>query len=123
MTVCQCVKPSIENFSYLGRCVVWRATAGSEKLSVSHHVGQTEVSNLDIERLVQQQILGLQVPVDDIVSVTVVNTGDDLLEEPPSVLLLQLTMFHNVVKQFSTFMRKIQLFLGGSELCLSTLHT
>ena len=122
MTVCQCVKPRIENFSYLGRCVVWRATAGSEKLSVSHHVGQTEVSNLDIERLVQQQVLWLEVPVDDIVAVTVVNTRDDLLEEPPGVLLLQLPVLHNVVKQFPTFRSKIQLLLNRSEyyVCLPT---
>ena len=53
--------------------------------------------------------------MDHIVPVTVVDAGDNLLEEPPGVLLLQLAVLHNVVKQLSTFMVKIQLLVTVTD--------
>ena len=41
-------------------------------------------------------------PVNNIVSMTVVDTRDDLLEEAPGLLLLQLPILDNVVKELPT---------------------
>ena len=83
----------------LRRRVVRGPAARPQELPVSHHVGEAEVSDLHIERLVQQQVLRLEVPVHHVVAVAVVHAADDLLEEPPGVLLLQLAVLHDVVEQ------------------------
>ena len=86
---------------YLGSSVIGRAAAGSQELSVCHHVGQPEIRDLDIEVLIQQQILRLKIPVNDVVTVAIFHAGDDLLEEPPGVVLLQLAVLNDVVEEFS----------------------
>lgn len=54
----------------------------------------TKVSNLDIIVLIKQQIFWFEVSMDYHVSVTVVDTWDDLLEKSPSCILLQLQIIN-----------------------------
>lgn len=50
----------------------------------------TEVSDLGVHVGVQQDVLGLEVPVHHHVPVAVVHGGDDLLKQPSALLLVQL---------------------------------
>ena len=43
------------------------------------------------------------IPVYDVMPVAVVNSGDDLLEEPPGLVLLQLPVLHDVLKQLTAW--------------------
>ena len=51
---------------------------------------RTEIGNFDAEVLVQQEIFRLEIPVDDVVSVTVFHARDYLLEEAARVVLFEL---------------------------------
>lgn len=53
--------------------------------------------DLDVEVVVQQQVLGLQVSVDDVAAVTEMDGGHDLLELLPGVFLSHPTVSHQVV--------------------------
>ncbi len=53
-------------------------------------VRQTEVGDFPIEVVVQEQILGFQVPMHHHVSVAVIDAADHLLEEPSRLVLFQL---------------------------------
>ena len=50
----------------------------------------TEICDFDVESLVEQEVLGLEIPVYDVVTVAILDARDDLLEEPAGVGLLQL---------------------------------
>lgn len=52
--------------------------------------GLTKVGDLGVHVGVQQDILGLEVPVHHHVPVAVIHGGDDLLKQPPALLLVQL---------------------------------
>ena len=51
---------------------------------------RTEIGNFDAEVLVQQEIFRLEIPVDDVVPVTVFHARDYLLEEAARVVLFEL---------------------------------
>ena len=53
--------------------------------------------NLDIHVAIQEQILCLQVPVDDVAVVTILNCRQDLPELPPGLQLTETAMFCQVV--------------------------
>lgn len=53
--------------------------------------------NLDVEVVVQEQVFGFQVSVDDVAAVTEVDGRHDLLELPPRVLLRHPAVGHQVV--------------------------
>lgn len=60
---------------YLWREVVWRAAQGP--CDVGHLLGEAEVGDLEVAVAVEQQVLGLQVTVDDVVRVQVVERERD----------------------------------------------
>lgn len=53
--------------------------------------------------MIQQQILWFQIPVYYHMSMTIINTRNNLLKEPPGFMLLKFTIIDNVFKQFSTW--------------------
>ena len=53
-----------------------RSTASLEHLVVSFQGSHTKVGNLNVALTIKQQIFGLQIPMADVESMTVVNTGD-----------------------------------------------
>jgi hypothetical protein len=72
------------------RCRVARRAAGRlEQLVAFVEVAQAEVDDLDVLVLVQQQVLGLEVSVDDAELVDVLDAGDDLLEELAGFLFFE----------------------------------
>jgi len=50
----------------------------------------TKVGNFDIEVFVEKKILGLEVPVDNHVTMAIIHSRDDLLEKPTCFRLFQL---------------------------------
>jgi hypothetical protein len=64
----------------LGRGVMRRTATCLEHTFTCFPCGHTKVGDLDVLVLVKKQVLGLQVSVTDIESVTVVDGVDDLLE-------------------------------------------
>lgn len=71
--------------THLWCSVVGAATAGLQEVTITHDVGQTEVSNLDVHLCVQQQVFGLQVSVHDALVVQELwrserKTGTSLIE-------------------------------------------
>lgn len=109
-----------------------RAAKGLHERARVEKVGKAKVYDLDVEILVQQDVLGLQISVDDVVGVTVVEGGDDLPEKPPGFLLLDPLLAHNVVKELTTagvlhhhvnFLGGINdIVEGGNVLVLEHLH-
>lgn len=53
--------------------------------------------NLDVHVSIQQQILGLQVPVDDVAIVTILHCRQDLPELPPGLQLTEAAVLGQVV--------------------------
>ena len=85
----------------LGRGVVGTAAAGFEKVAVAHQVGEAKVADLDVEKLVEQQVFGLEVAVGDLVLVAVVCGRDDLLKEAARFAFRQAPVVDNVLEQLA----------------------
>jgi len=59
-------------------------------LNVVNDIINTEICNLDIEVFVEKQIFWFQISMHNHVPVTIVNSGNNLLEKPSCSRLLQL---------------------------------
>ena len=60
------------------RSHILRCPTDTRSHRVSQVFGETEVHNLDVAPAVQEQVLRLEVPVDDVEGVEVSQSGDDL---------------------------------------------
>ena len=78
--------------------VIWTATTGLEEVPVCHDVAQAEVCNLDVHVLVQQQILRLQITMNNLMSVTVLDSANYLLKQLPSFGFSQSAVLDDVVE-------------------------
>ena len=65
----------------LWRCVGRTAAECVELAAVDELVGEAEVGDLDVHLAVQQEVLGLEVPVDDLLLMAILNGGYDLERE------------------------------------------
>ena len=65
------------------------------------NVAEAKVDDFDRRVLVEQQVLGLEIAVDDALVVAVVDAVDDHVEEARCLALLDAALFHNVVKQLA----------------------
>lgn len=92
------IKLAIDNFR---GSIVGTATAGLEKAAVVHYIGQTEIGNLDIELFIKQKVLGLEISMGNLVSVTVLNGGDDLLKEATGIVLRHAPVLDDIVKKLA----------------------
>ena len=65
---------------YLGRGIGRRTTVGSRliPLDISHLLGEAKVDQLDVARLVNQNIFWLQIPVDNVSFVQLLDSHQDL---------------------------------------------
>lgn len=71
---------------------------GSKLSAVIHKlIYEYGTCNLDVHVAVQQQILRLQVPVDNVAVVTILHRRQDLPELPPGLQLTETTMLRQVV--------------------------
>ena len=67
-------------FQHFRRDVVWSSADCSFSLSVElQFSGETEITNLDLHLVVQEQVTELQISVNDTVAVQVFNSGADLI--------------------------------------------
>lgn len=63
---------------------------------------QLPETHLYVTIVIEQQILRLQIPMHDHVTMAVVYAGDDLLKEPASFRFLQLPIVDDVIEQLAT---------------------
>ena len=101
---------------YLRSSIIGTATAGLQKVPISHDVAQAKIGNLDIHFAVQKQILGLEVSVHNHIAMAVLYTRSDLLKESTRFLFKQSAFLDNVVKQLA----RLQAFArsGAEVLCM-----
>ena len=71
---------------YLRSSVVGASTARLQKMTISHDITQSKVSNLNIAPRVQQQILRLEVSMDNHIAMAILHTRYYLLEVKHSKL-------------------------------------
>ncbi len=69
---------------------------------MSHAVGEAEISDDDIAMAVEQQILELEVPMNDFLLVDVPDARDELREELAGILLPQVAVGEDVIKQLAS---------------------
>ena len=96
------------------RCSIVGTTAARlEEVAVLDLVRETEVGNLDVQVVVKQHILWLQVSVDDLQMMTILNSRDELLEEPTCLRLGHPPVRNDIVEQLSTGVFKNNDDVGG----------
>lgn len=74
-----------------------------EQLTSSFERGHSEIGNLDVLLLVEEEILRFQISMTDVETVAVVDSGNDLLEIMESFVGVQLATFDEVVEEFPSF--------------------
>ena len=92
-------------FVKVARTRLWRQKvrrATKSKRSLRDQFGKAQVDNLDKAIQIQQQILWLQVSVDDLQMMTILNPGDELLEESTCLRLGHPPVRNDIVEQLST---------------------
>jgi hypothetical protein len=85
----------------LWRSKVQTSAEGLQLAPRREQVAQTEIDNLDVARLADEDILNLQVAVDDAVAVAVVERTGNLAGELASLLLLETAMGDDVVEHLA----------------------
>eukprot|EP00158_Paraphelidium_tribonemae_P006027 Partr_v1_DN27636_c0_g1_i2_m65048 len=84
-----------------GRGIIRRSTTSLEKVPVGHQIGQAKVGQLDVPIPVQQNILGLQVPMHDIMTMTEIHGRYYLLKQPTRVPLGHLAILNNQIEELT----------------------
>lgn len=91
--------------NHFGRVVRRRAADGLEKISTSSfttdRVGQTEIGDLNREVLVEKNVFELEIAMNDLTSMTMLDTSDELPHELEDLLFLQISSLRRVVEQVS----------------------
>ncbi|PLN78809.1 hypothetical protein BDW42DRAFT_174170 [Aspergillus taichungensis] len=85
----------------LGGGVVGAAAAGLEEVAVGHDVAEAEIGDLDVFLAVDEEVLGLEVAVDDLVAMAVLHGADDLLEELAGLGVVAAAPLDEVVEQLA----------------------
>jgi len=78
--------------------VVWGAAGSRQQLARNSTCRQTEVRDLDVQAVIQEEVFGLQVSVRDPSAMAVPDACDELLKEPPGLVLLKPALLHDVVE-------------------------
>jgi hypothetical protein len=82
-------------------CVAGRPTSCLQGLASGVGVTETEINDLDVVLIVQQQIFWLQVAVANARLVNVLDARNDLLEKFAGFRLLQFFSLHDVLEKFT----------------------
>lgn len=85
----------------LRRGVVRAAAARLQEVAVLDLIREAEVGDLDVEVVVEENVLGLEVAVDDLEAVGVLDAGDELLEETPRLRLGHAAVGDDVVEELA----------------------
>ena len=86
---------------HLWSCIARTSTSCLESVIISIHVGETKIHNLDIVLIIKEQIFWLQISMTYFDLVNILNTRDDLLEEPACFILLQTFPLDDVVEKLT----------------------
>jgi len=86
---------------HFGSSVAGTAAGGLEPLAGLVVVGESEVYDFDVVAVVEEEVLGLEVAVDDAVLVDVVDACDDLLHEGDGLLLAESLVLDDVVEELA----------------------
>jgi hypothetical protein len=74
--------------------VVRATAAGLEEVAICHNITQTEIRNLNVLLVVDEQVLGFQVTVYNLMSVAVFHRTNYLLEEFPGFVVTASSLPH-----------------------------
>jgi hypothetical protein len=73
-----------------------------EEVAVLDLARETEVGNLDVQVVVEQDVFWLEIPMNNLELVAVFDAGHDLLEEPTGNWLSHTPVCDDVLEQFAT---------------------
>lgn len=65
------------------------------------HVGEAKVNDFDVQVAVEEEILRLEIPMDDVLAVEILDGRHDLAELLSRNILLHSAIFHEELKNFS----------------------
>jgi len=88
--------------NHLRGSIAGRPTRRGKRLTLFVAVAQPKVYQFNLTLVVEEEVLGLQISVNDAQFMQVLNTTDDLLEELARLHLLKFLFLYNVVEQFTT---------------------
>ena len=81
--------------------VVGTSATRFEEVAVLDLTRETEVGNLDIQVVVEQDVFWLEIPMNDLEFVAIFDAGHDLLEEPTGNRLSHASVRDDVLEQFT----------------------
>jgi hypothetical protein len=107
--------PRLEQF----RCSKVQASAKRfQQCLRREEVAQPEIDDLDVASLADENILNLQIPMHDTISVTVIQRAGDLASKLPGLLLLQPAMGDDVIEHLAA----IDIFEEHIPMIIRSLH-
>lgn len=83
---------------YLWSCIVETAARCFQELAVLHEVGESEVSNFEVEVGVEEDVFGFEVSVGDEVEVGCFDPRDDFAEEVFGLLFVDIIILDVVIE-------------------------
>lgn len=84
--------------NHLRSSIAWTTTCCFQRISLVIHVGETEVNDLNIVLVIEEQVLRLQVSVANANFMDVFNARYNLLEKPACLIFLESFPFHNIIE-------------------------
>lgn len=81
-----------------GSGIIWTSATGSEEVSVSHKVTETEVGDFYIEVRIKKEVLRLEIAMNNFLEMAVFDAGNNLMEEIPGFVGRKTALRYNVVK-------------------------
>lgn len=93
--------PVTASSDHFGRRIAWTAASCLKELSSFVGVAQSEINNLYVHTLVEQEVLRLQISVADLILMEILNPGEDLLKVATGILLLEALALHYVVEELA----------------------
>ena len=97
------VGPEVALASYhLRSCIARGSACGFEGLSGLVGVGEAEINDLDVFLMIEKQILGLEISMNNTQLMKVLDASDYLMEEAASLRLLDSLALNDVVKELSS---------------------
>ena len=98
-----------------GRGVIGASATRFEEVTVFDLARETEVGNLNVQVVVEQNVLWLEIPMNNLEFVAVFDAGHDLLEEPTSHRLSHASIGDDVVEEFTAGKFEDDDNVGGSR--------
>jgi hypothetical protein len=94
------LRPCIQAASNdLGGGIIGTATACLEKIPVLDFVGETEIGDLNVEIIIEKHVLRFQVAMDDLETMRVLDTRNELLEEAARLMFWHAAICDDVVEK------------------------